>query len=170
MPTSSRRSSAGLVGLALAGLLFATVLPSSAQREGSEEPPLKQGLVVTYLIYSGLPNPTVTLTDSVRVGDLQERIAHVQASGMRIDGGAPEPILGYNGIMIEDLAAPEEDAIFYVIKDDVLSVDGGNPEDPSARSVTISGDAAEIESLLIAIGIEAGAIDEATLSEIRNPK
>lgn len=171
MPTSSRRSLTGLVGLALAGLLFAAVLPSTAQKEGYEEPPLKQGLVVTYLIYSGMPNPTVTLTDPAQIGDIQERIANVQAAGTRIDGEGPESILGYNGIMIEDWASQEnEDATFYVIKNDVLSVDGGNPEDPSARSVTIASDAAEIENLLIALGVEAGAIDEATLAEIRNPK
>jgi hypothetical protein len=171
MPTSSGRFHMGLVSLALVGLLFAAALPSSAQKEGFEEPPPKGGLLVTYLVFSGLPNPTVTLTDPEQVADLQRRLTSTVESGTRIDGEGPEPVLGYNGIMIEDLAtSEEEDSTFYVVKDDVLRVDGGNPEDPAARSTTIAGEAAEIENLLISLGVESGAIDEATLAEIRDPK
>ena len=167
------RSSSGrfLAGLTLAGLLW-TALPSSAQKEGFEDPdPTKGGLLVTYLVYSGLDNPTLTLTDPEQVADLQRRLASAVETGARVDGEGPEPVLGYNGIMIEDLAtSEEEDSTFYVVKDDVLRVDGGNPEDPAARSTTIAGEAAEIENLLISLGVESGAIDEATLAEIRDPK
>lgn len=168
MPVSSGRF---LAGLALAGLLFAAV-PSSAQKEGFEEPdPTKGGLLVTYLVYSGLDNPTLILTDPEQVADLQRRLASAVETGARVDGEGPEPVLGYNGIMIEDLAtAEDEESTFYVVKDDTLRVDGGNPEDPAARSTTVAGEATEIENLLIALGIESGAIDEATLSEIRDPK
>ncbi len=171
MPTSSGRLFTGLVCLALVGLLFATALPSSAQKEGYEEPQFEQGLLVTYLIYSGLPNPTLVVTDPDRVADLQSRLTATVESGARIEGEGPEPVLGYNGIMIEDLGTSErEDSTFYVVKNDMLRVEGGNPEDPAARSTTVAGEAAEIENLLIALGVESGTINEAEISELRDPK
>lgn len=170
MPTSSGRLFTGLVCLALVGLLFATALPSGAQKEGYEEPQFEQGLRVTYLIYSGLPNPTLVVTDPDRIADLQRRLTSAVEWGTRVEGEGPEPILGYNGIMIEDLGTSEqEDATFYVVKDDMLRVDGGNPEDPSARSTTVAGEAAEIESLLIALGVESRVINQAGFDEIRYP-
>lgn len=162
MPTSSRRPFAGFVGLALASLLFATALTASAQEVGEQQ------LLVTYLIYSGQPNPTVLVTDPEQVADLQRRIADTQATGARIEGEGPEPVLGYNGVMIEDLATTyDENSTFYVVKNDILRVDGGNPEDPYARSTTVSGDAAAIENLLISLGVQAGVINEAAMAEIR---
>lgn len=170
MRTLSGRLFAGLVSLALAGLFFATALPSRAQDE-VEEPAGDQQLLVTYLLYSGLPNPTLTITDPGQVADIQYRISYAESTGARTGGEGPEPVLGYNGVMIEDLATAEmEGSTFYVIKNDVLQVDGGNPEDPSARSTTISGDAAEIESILISLGVQSGVIDEATLAEMSGPK
>jgi len=166
MPTSSRRLFVGLVGLALLGLFFATALPSSAQ----EEPPVDQQLLVTYLIYSGLPNPTLLVIDPGQVADLQRRIADARATGTPIGGEGPEAVLGYNGIMIEDLATTyDENSTFYVVKNDIVRVDGGNPDDPYARSTTVSGDAVAIESLLISLGVQAGVINEAAMAELREP-
>lgn len=163
MPTSSGRPFVGLVALALLGLLFAAALPSDAQ-----EP---RQLLVTYLIYSGEPNPTLVVTDPGQVADLEGRIAEARATGTPIDGEGPEPVLGYNGIMIEDLATTyDENSTFYVVKNDIVRMDGGNPEDPSARSTTVSGDATAIENLLISLGVKAGVINEAAMAELRDPK
>lgn len=169
MDNLSRRLFAGLVSLALAGLFFATALPSRAQDE-VEEPSLDQQLRVTYLLYSGLPNPTLTITDPSQVADIQWRISYAESTGTPIGGEGPDPVLGYNGVMIEDLATADMDgSTFYVIKNDVLRVDGGNPDDPSTRWTTISSDAAAVESLLITMGIQNGVIDPATLAEMSGP-
>ncbi|HEV7667038.1 MAG TPA: hypothetical protein VGS22_00815 [Thermoanaerobaculia bacterium] len=171
MPISSARTSTARACALCASLLFAIPLPSAAQKGGIiDPPPIMAGLQVTFLIYSGLDNPTFTLTDPGQVADLQDRIENVRAGGAPLNGDAPEPVLGYNGIMIEDLGNEAEDAIFYVVKDGLLRVDGGNPEDPAARSINSAADATEIENLLISLGIASGAIDEATLSEIRFPR
>ena len=169
MPTSSRHL---FVGLALLGLLFAAALPSRAQETLPEDPPPldQQQLLVTYLIYSGQPNPTLLVTDPGQVADLQRRIADARATGTPAGGEGPEPVLGYNGIMIEDPATTyDESSTFYVIKNDIVRVDGGNPDDPYARSTTVSGDALAIENLLISLGVQAGVINEAAIAEIREP-
>ena len=162
MPISSRRV---FVGLALLGLLFATALPSAAQKEGF---PVDQRLLVTYLIYSGEPNPTLLVTDPAQVAELQARIADAEAMGTRIEGEGPEPVLGYNGIMIEDAATTnDENSTFYVVKYDIVRRDGGDPEDPYARGTTVSGEAAGIENLLISLGVQAGVINEVAMADIR---
>jgi len=170
MSSSSKSFFMAFACVALAGLLFMTSLPAAAQEE--PPPPLDQkGLLVTYLVYSGQPNPTVTLTDPDRIAEIQSRLAAAMESGSRVDGEAPEPVLGYNGIMIEDLAtAAEEGGTWYVVKEDSLRVEGGNPEDPSARPATVSREALEIENSLISLGVESGVLDEATLSVVRDPK
>jgi hypothetical protein len=168
MRTSSRHLFAGL---ALLGLLFATALPSSAQETIPEDPPpTDQQLLVTYLIYSGQPNPTLLVTDPRQVADLQRRIADARATGTPTGDEGPEPVLGYNGVMIEDPATTyDESSTFYVIKNDIVRVDGGNPDDPYARSTTVSGDAVAIEDLLISLGVQARVINEAAMAEIREP-
>jgi hypothetical protein len=170
MSNSSKSFFKGFACVALAGLLFTVALPASAQEEPPPPPPpAEKGLLVTYLVYSGQPNPTVTLTDPDRIAEIQARLAAAMESGSRVDGEAPEPILGYNGIMIEDLAtAADERASWYVVKEDSLRVEGGDPEDPSARPATVSREALEIENSLISLGVESGALDEATLSVVRN--
>ncbi len=165
---SNQKSFSAVRVLALVGLLCIVALPVSAQKGGIIDPPPTAGLQVTFLIHSGLDNPTLTLTDPAQVADLQHRIESVRLDGARVDGEAPEPVLGYNGIMIEDSASLDaEDAVFYVIKDGLLRTDGGLPDDAAARSIQTAGDAWQIENDLIALGLAAGAIDEATLSEIR---
>jgi hypothetical protein len=172
MSNSSKSFFKGFACVALAGLLFATTLPAAAQEEPPPPPPpAKKGLLVTYLVYSGRPNPTVTLTDPDQVAKIQARLAAAMESGSRVDGEAPEPILGYTGIMIEDLAtSADKGGSWYVVKKDSLRVEGGNPEDPSARPATVSREALEIENSLISLGVESGVLDEATLSVVRDPK
>jgi hypothetical protein len=170
MPTSSARISTARACALFASLLFVIAMPSGAQKGGIIDPPPTAGLQVTFLIYSGLDNPTFALTEPGQVADLQNRIENVRTGGAPLDGEGPDPVLGYNGIMIEDLGNEDEDAVFYVVKDGLLRVDGGNPEDPAARFVNAAADATEIENLLIDLGLQAGAIDEATLSEIRFPR
>lgn len=155
--------------LVLAGL-FALALPSHAQDEGPKEPPPDSGrmLLVTYQIYSGLDNPALLVTDAGQVADIESRLSAAMEQGARLDV-TPEPVLGYNGITIEDAAqADAEDGTWYVVKDDVVRIDGGDPS--TLPPPMASREALEIENLLISLGLQAGVIDEATLSVVRDPK
>ena len=155
--------------VALAGLIFAMALPSYAQEEEPRElpPPDSKALLVTYQMYSGLSNPSILVTDPEQVADIERRLSAAMEQGARLEA-APEPVLGYNGILIEDAAQAEaEDGTWYVVKDDVVRVDGGDPS--TLPPPTSSREALEIENLLISLGVKAGVVDEATLSMIRNP-
>ena len=67
-----------VLSLALAGLVLATALPSHAQ---TAKP--RKGLRVTYLLYSGRPNPTVVVTDSRQVAEIEKRLAGTLTAGGR---------------------------------------------------------------------------------------
>lgn len=163
-----------VLSLALAGLVFATALPSHAQ---TAKP--RKGLRVTYLLYSGRPNPTVVVTDTKQVAEIEKRLAGTLAAGGRVDAGEQHPVLGYNGIMIERLDALIGEG-WLVVKDDMLRVEGGDVrllrgETGDLKSLTafskatvaVSREAAEIEDLLISLGADSGVIERAALAEAR---
>lgn len=151
----------------LAGLaLLATAFPSQAQ---TAKP--KQGFLVTYLVYSGRPNPTVTISDPRQVAEIEKQLADTMATGSRNAGDAAQPVLGYNGIRIDRLDAAAEDS-WYVVKENVLRVEGGKASEKSslAPKVAVSGKAGQIEELLLALGTSSGALNDAILSVVRNPR
>lgn len=175
MSSSSRGFMKGIVpGLALAGLLLAAALPVSAQAVKPQK-----GLRVTYLLYSGRPNPSVVVTDPGQVAELEARLAGTLSSSARADVGVPHPVLGYNGIMIQRLDAfPEEG--WLVVKDDMLRVEGGEVKLVHGRSgglksvaafakstVAVSREAAAIEDHLLSLGADSGVIDRAAVAEAR---
>ncbi len=155
----------------IAATIAALIAPPALAQGERLPPPISDtsGLQVTFLVYSGLPNPTITLTDPAQVADLQARIAQVETSGARLEGFAAEPVLGYNGIVIEDLATVEEDdGLYYVVHGDVLSLEGATLEDSTgARPALATTGATEIENLLVDLGIATGALDSSTLFLIR---
>jgi hypothetical protein len=157
--------------LMLAGLVLAMALPSYAQEEPPKEelPPAdSKALLLTFQIYSGLDNPTLLVTDPEQVADIERRLSTAMEQGARMDL-APEPVLGYNGIMVEDAAQVDaEDGTWYVVKYDVVSVDGGDPS--TLPPPTSSREALDLEDLLISLGVRAGVVDQATLDVVRNPK
>lgn len=179
MRTSTSNQPAGglflslVPGLALACFLVAA-LPTHAQ------PSIPQkGLRITYLLYSGRPNPTVTVTDSKQVAEIEKGLAGVLATEGRAETGDSYPVLGYNGIMIERLDALKDEG-WLVVKDDILRVEGGSVRVADGKgsdskslavysksTVAVSHTAAEIEGLLITLGADAGVIDRTALFEAR---
>lgn len=164
-------------GLALVSLLSA--LPAHAQ---NAKPQPEKGFRVTYLLFSGRPNPSVDVTEPRQVAEIAQRLAGTLAAGARGDAGAPHPVLGYNGIMIQRLGASKGEG-WFVVKKDMLRVEGGDaqvlPSETgglksmaafSRSTVAVSREAEEIEDLLIALGTSAGAIDEAGLSVLYSPE
>lgn len=156
----------------LAATTFALVLLAlSALGANAQvlDPPPTGELLVTFLVYSGLPNPTITLRDPAQIADLQARIAELETGNAKLDGFTAEPVLGYNGIVIEDLAtADQDDGLYYIVHGDVLTLEGAAPEDSTgARPAIARAGAAAIENLLVDLGIATGALDSSTLFLIR---
>ena len=174
----SFRQFLGIVpGLALAGLLSA--LPAHAQ---DAKPQPEKGFRVTYLLFSGRPNPSVDVTEPRQVAEIAQRLAGALAGGARGNAGASHPVLGYNGIMIQRLGAAKGEG-WFVVKKDTLRVEGGDAQNLSdetrglesaaaySRSTAaVSREAEEIEGLLITLGLSAGAIDEAGQSVLYSPE
>lgn len=141
---------------ALATITAITAVPALAAPQ--------KGLRITYLVFSGRPNPTLTLTDAKQVAEIENRLAATLARDSRPDLRPPEPVLGYNGILIEPLAGGEG-AGAYVVQGDKIRPEGRS--DKAAPTVAVSKEALEIEGLLLDLGRARGSLDEAMLSVIR---
>jgi hypothetical protein len=150
-------------------LVFGGCTTTSAQ-EAQAKPP-QQALRVTYLVFSGRPNPTLTVTDPAQVRAIEEKLASARASKLRAEP-AGEFILGYNGILIERVGAAPT-ASGFVVKRDVLRVEGSaEKSDASAAApvATVSRSASDLEALLLSVGREQGVLDAALLSAIQDTK
>ncbi|HYG62487.1 MAG TPA: hypothetical protein VEL74_07885 [Thermoanaerobaculia bacterium] len=163
-------------GLALVGLLAA--VPSSAQ---DAKPQPEKGFRVTYLLFSGRPNPSVVVTEPGQVAEIAQQLAGTLAGGARRDAAASHPVLGYNGIMIQRLGASKGEG-WFVVNRDTLRVEGGDAQVPASETggakslaafsrstLAVSREAEEIEDLLISLGMNAGVIDEAGQSVLYSP-
>lgn len=111
---------------------------------------------VTVLIYSGRPNPTFTLTteQAERVRQLVD--AAQPDSAFRGDSVLPS-ILGYNGLLIEGLAAP-------------LAVYGGRIEIQDKEGKRFSSDGGALENFLLQAATQNRALDAEQLRFIQTSR
>jgi hypothetical protein len=125
-------------------------------------PPEKgEWLRLTYLVYSGQPEPTVLLEGGSDVDRVEEVLAKITGSPDKvIDAYEPTPVLGYNGILIERFSdgVPRYS---YALERDVLST-GSDGKDYALQSAAT----ADLASLLLRIGSERKALDESMLAVI----
>lgn len=70
----------GVLSLGLGG--STSIFASDTRAEQSQT-----GLRVTFLMYSGRPNPSVTVTDPEQVRAIEERLARALTAGPRVAGG-----------------------------------------------------------------------------------
>ena len=156
---------------AVCGALFLVLggsVTAFADESQSKQP--QQGLRVTYLLFSGRPNPTVTVTDPAQVRAIEEKLASARASGRRADARAGHSVLGYNGIMVERLGATAA-ASRFVVKRDVLRAEASAEKSGAAdaeSTATVSSSASDLETLLLSVGQEQGVIDEVMLSVVQS--
>lgn len=144
-----------LVGLAL---LAAPVLALAADAPGVQ---------ITYLVYSGRPNPVLTVTDPSALRAIETRLSDAMAAPAR-SGAAPDPVLGYNGILIEHVggSAAKARPQAVVIKGQQLRIDTAvatafKSATASSRSSAAAGD---LEAMLLKLGQKQGALDATTLN------
>lgn len=130
-------------------------------------------LRVTYLVYSGRPNPVVLVTDPAQVRAIEARLNKVLLMPARSDGKAQD-VLGYNGILIErvgtTVARPEQ----FVVKGETLRSEPVGGEDAraaaSSASVRSSPAAVDLEASLISLGQTRGVLDVAALDMVRDSR
>lgn len=157
---------AGSLKAALAGLalLAAPALALAAQAPGVQ---------ITYLVYSGRPNPVLTVTDPASVRAIESRLTDAMAAPAST-GAAADPVLGYNGILIERVggAAEKRAPQPLVIKGRQLRIDTAPASELKAASATTrtSAAAGDLEAMLLTLGQKRGALDATTLNVLLDAK
>jgi hypothetical protein len=143
--------------LTLGTLALGLVLFACASGRASAEP-AGNGPKVTFLIYSGRPNPSITL-NAGQVQKVQQLIAAAQPAG-GADGRSVLPsILGYNGIVIESRGASGLPASIEIYHNRIAVHERG--------AQRILSDNGALEELLLNAGTESKALGAAELRVIR---
>ncbi|MBX9399987.1 hypothetical protein K4L06_01595 [Lysobacter sp. BMK333-48F3] len=131
---------------------------------GAAESP---GLRITYLVYSGRPNPELTVTDPASLRAIESRLADALAAPAK-QGAAAEPVLGYNGILIEHVGGPaaKVQPQPLTIKGREVRIDTAPASDFKAAAATtrVSAAAGDLEAMLLKLGHKRGALDAKTLN------
>jgi hypothetical protein len=125
------------------------------------------GLQITYLVYSGRPNPAVTVTDAASMRAIETRLTDALAAPAK-SGAAAEPILGYNGILIEHVggSSAKSRPQPLVIKGQQVRIDTAPASDLKSATATTrtSAAAGDLEAMLLKLGQKRGALDATTLN------
>lgn len=145
----------GALGLGLAGVPTASAADVQAEQS---QPALR----VTYLLYSGRPNPVVLVTDPEQIRSIEKQLSQALASGERVTKAESHAVLGYTGIQIERLGATARNSAPLVLRGDLLRT--------SSSQATVSRDVAGIEDLLLQWGRELKVLGDVELSVIRQTR
>ena len=133
------------------------------------EDPLAKGkwIKVSYLVFSGLPNPTVLLAPGTEY-DMVERTLYAAAnnSDTVLPDYDPVPVLGYTGILIEGFSEGTQ-LYSFTVQGDILST---GPESTKENYAMVSGAAAELESSLLSLGQSYKVLSPIVLSVIEQSK
>jgi hypothetical protein len=144
---------------AVIALIAFTGVTGSAQEEKG-----KKGLQVTLLLYSGRPNPTYILEDKESIVKFKQLIGKTKAHEKFEKTTVIPSVLGYNGIMVENLGMTVEQfpASMNIYK--------GNVEVKDDRKKFMRDEGNEIEDFLLNKAMERKVIDEKTIRKIKAAK
>jgi hypothetical protein len=145
----------------LHGVLLAMALGASGACAAAA--PSGAGFRITYLVFSGRPNPTVTVTDAAAVQAIQAGLDGALANGTRAKNDAGDPVLGYNGILIESTdkggSSPQ-----YVVKGRLTRIEPvSDGVVAPASTATESQVSVDLEARLLELGQKRGVLDPSTL-------
>ncbi len=150
----------------LCAMLLLSLAGGSAWAQ-APEPAAPSALRVTYLVYSGRPNPTLTITDAKTIRSLRSQLSSALATGAGMRSTELQPKLGYNGILVESVgeAAPQ-----YTLKGRFLRADGrATSADAKAPTIAASASTAAtlIEAQLLKLGEQQGVLSPSTAAMAR---
>jgi hypothetical protein len=143
--------------LVLGTLVLGLALFACASGRASAEP-ASNGPKVTFLIYSGRPNPTITL-NAGQVQRLQQLLAAAQPAGGADRRSVLPSILGYNGIVIESRGTSGLPTSIEIYRNRIALHERG--------AQRVLSDNGALEELLLSAGTESKALGAAELRVIR---
>jgi hypothetical protein len=151
---------ASIVGAALMAAAFASPARAAGPLGGME--PSGEKIRITYLLFSGRPNPTVTIAPGRVYEVVAKELADARATGAILKNGDEPSVLGYNGILLEHIST-EGRISRHVVKGMRLRIES----EADARAVTTASTAAKgLEAALLSIGQSYGALDAGLLAFI----
>lgn len=144
--------------------LFAVLGITSGMLPAQEKTEQGQGLRVTVLLYSGRPNPTFVLEDKTSVDKVNELMSAAKPAAKEAEV-SQHPILGYNGILIENIhgTVAHFPPSVHIQKGNMKLHDG------SKKFLKID-ERSELEDFLLKKAIDKKVITEQTLLQIRENK
>jgi hypothetical protein len=157
MPRSNDPSCFHPMLLALGTLALGLVLFACASDHASGEP-AGSGPKVTFLIYSGRPNPSLTL-NAGQVQRLQQLLAAAQPANDAEGRSVLPSILGYNGIVIESRGASGLPASIEIYRNRIAVHEQG--------AQRVLSDNGALEELLLSAGTESKALSAAELRVVQ---
>ncbi len=122
---------------------------------------------ITFLVSSGLPNPTVLLATGDDFNEIDSALSKVAESASEIlPDYNPEPALGYNGVLMERFS--EGTPLYsYTVQDNILSTGPGSIKENYA----LRSDAAiALETSLLSIGQSQKVLSPTALLIIEESK
>ena len=123
-------------------------------------------LRVTYLVYSGRPNPTLTVTDPATIRSLQSQLSSALATGAGVASTELQPVLGYNGIRVE--AVGQDGAPQYTVKGRFLrSETQADAKAAATVAASASTSASLVEAQLLKMAENQGVLSAAALANAR---
>lgn len=123
------------------------------------------GLRVTYLMYSGRPDPVLLVSDAASVRTIESRLNKAAASATA-PGQTIAPILGYNGILIERVGSQAKSVSPPVLVKGSLLQIGEASAKSGAAPVRSSPAAADLEAMLLQLGQRRGVLEPQTLKAV----
>lgn len=161
---SAALSAALIPGLSVASLALsmqaAAAPPAASSNETARSLP---HMKITYLLFSGRPNPTLTLPRGKDFDMVTRRIDEAVRTGTRAAEPADPSVLGYNGILIEYPDAAGR-LTRFVLKSNGLR----NESTSAAQTMTRSVSAMQLEESLLALGRDRGVLNAGVLDAVRS--
>ncbi|KQZ59687.1 hypothetical protein ASD53_05635 [Lysobacter sp. Root559] len=133
------------------------------------EAPAPSALRVTYLVYSGRPNPTITITDAKTIRSLQSQLSGALVTGAGVRSTELPSVLGYNGIRVEAVDPAGTD-VEYTVKGRFLRSENRKASaqaKASAVTATASTSASQIEAQLLKLAENRGVLSTSALATAR---
>lgn len=135
---------------------------AAAQPHADRLEPPGEKIRITYLLFSGRPNPTVTVAPGRVYEVVTKELASARATGAALKSGDEPSALGYNGILLEQISADGRISR-HVVKGSRLRIES---ESDSRAVITASNAAKGLEAALLSIGQSYGALDPGLLAFI----
>jgi hypothetical protein len=158
------KSTFGAVLIAASFALCTQSIAAPPATKGAQTTHSQAQMKITYLVFSGRPNPSFTLARGKDFDMVTRQIGDAARTGTRVVAKeAPAPVLGYNGILIEYPDAAGK-LTRFVLKSNSLRNESSNTAYATTRSVS----AMQLEESLLTLGRNRGVLDAGMVGTIRS--